>query len=115
MLNITGEKTMNNLTQEQVSELSGEDLNIGLATLLGLEHIGKSVFSKDEIRVKKPMEPSFRVDYCNNWIDLMPVLKENHKDFILMGYRIDQGLQCKSPQRTLAEWLFLVLQEKAKL
>ena len=54
----------------------GKELNICLAKFLGLQHIGTSVFGKDEIRVRKPMEPSFRVDYCNNWNDLMPLVVE---------------------------------------
>lgn len=131
---------MNNLTKEELGELSDFNLNSGLASLIGeneeLDFIVKDewdVYQKGAIsiaRTDNPLQsyPCFP-DYCNNWNDLMPLVIEHGIDLYhwqisgswkalaftyLPDGEFNQEFQTlnKNPQRALAECLFLVLQEK---
>jgi len=117
---------MNNLTPEQVSDLSDFELNKAILELLGFdvaEHIGSEngAYSNfyGEYRI---------VDFCNNWNDISPLACElqldqewseagltvSYFDFEVNTFGESSFKTVKTPQRALSECAFLVLQEKAK-
>ncbi len=119
---------MNNLTQEQVSELSEQGLAERLISLIYPD--SKILIQSNEVagNVRMLELDGQRVvrlpDYCNNWNDLMPLVVEygvtlyrtSRRDGWLAVWDCGIGeisIANENPQRALAECLFLVLQEKA--
>lgn len=115
---------MNKLTQEQVSELSDNALDVGLADFLGRDYF----ISSDGSIWRKDIVPSERISYCNNWNDLMPLVLEHdiyHAPPYEKGgkYQATQWVKDSEDiwlevsnlnlKRAYAECLFLVLQEIA--
>lgn len=111
---------MNNLTQEQVSGLSDYDLNYGIANNLKLETFINLSGTTTRVGLL-PLSKGF-VDYCNSLDDLMPLVFEHevslmfrdHKSLSPRAYHKSIYTVNKSPQRALAECLFLVLQANNK-
>lgn len=119
---------MNKLTQDQVSQLSDEDLNLLLSVML---HPNSKITEVPKgnggYQLMTCYNNSCRpiLDYCNNWNDLMPLVCEcgisysdrkglqgfNEGRFLatcLRGYRAEGDCL----PRVLVECLFLILQEK---
>lgn len=111
---------MNDLTQEQVNELSDKELQARLIRYV----IPNQADNFYEACINASEE-----DYLNNWSDLMTLVVE--RKIALFPQFDDDGYECwqaqspelaaniwfdvvnKNPQRALAECLFLTLQEKA--
>jgi hypothetical protein len=121
---------MNNLTQEQVSELSDHNLTKNIVLLLGLTLHHKQ-YEQDAVVIwgdefDNGDIDTYLVDYCNNWNDLMPLVVEHalkiqtfkRRNKFLVRVILNDNTDsftagAKTLQRALAECLFLVLQEKA--
>lgn len=91
--------------------MSGYELNKAIAEALGWKVLGKSIFSESEIYVRKEIGPRFRVDYCGNWNDLMPLVVEYKIMDIFLFTKTATSMQ-DNLQRALAECLLTVLKNK---
>ncbi len=118
---------MNNLTQDQVSELSDFEVNKGIAEFLDI-YMSDNGFGT--VRVWASGVPNsikgVVKDYCDNWNDLMFTIEELNLDFsshqnmigwrVVLSYSYGEAWEssAKNRRRAASECLFLVLQEKVK-
>jgi hypothetical protein len=119
---------MNNLTQEQVSDLHNKSLTRSIAKLLGVNIDSETdhpMSTGDHILYYEG-KTYHALDYCTSWNDLMPLVVEHalkiqtfkRRNKFLVRVILNDNTDsftagAKTLQRALAECLFLVLQEKA--
>jgi len=100
---------MNNLTPEQVRELSDNDLRM---------HLIELIYPNQQDEWYESFIAANNGDYCNNWNDLIPLVLKYGEDisnldtFGLTGF---WNLSSEEhPKRLLAKFLLKVLQKRSE-
>ena len=113
------------MNSEEISKLSDFELNKAIAELIYPElNWVMSNTCYDNTTVVANSGDGWKLNYCNNWNDLMPLVVEHeislndatNSEWIADTFRVMPRNELfsisKNPQRALAECLLLVLQDK---